>query len=336
MAAWPSTPGEELVRLFRGFWTSRAIHVAAELGIADLLADGPRTVADLAATTKTHEPSLYRVLRLLASEGVFAETDDGQFELTPKAAALREGSPLRLMVLFLGRPASWAAAGNLSHTVRTGETAFDRVHGVDFFEYNRQHPGDQVLFDQLMAAQTKPVARAVAAKYEFSPMTSIIDVGGGRGALALEILAAHPHLKGTVFDQPAVATEATGAITEAGLADRCEEVGGDFFRAVPKGHDAYLLKYILHDWHDDECIAILRSCRNAMGPGARLLVVEAIMPAGNEPSFGKTQDINMLINVGGIERTEAQYRALYEAAGFKLSRCIPLVGELHIVEGVPA
>jgi precorrin-6B methylase 2 len=336
MAGWPSTPGEELVRLFRGFWTSRAIYVAAELGIADLLADGPRTVADLAATTKTHEPSLYRVLRLLASEGVFAETGDGRFELTPKAAALREGSPLRLMVLFLGRPASWAAAGNLSHTVRTGETAFDRVHGVDFFEYNRQHPGDQALFDQLMAAQTKPVARAVAAKYEFSPMTSIIDVGGGRGALALEILAAHPNLKGAVFDQPAVAAQATGAISEAGLADRCEGVGGDFFRAVPKGHDAYLLKYILHDWDDDECIAILRSCRNAMGPGARLLVVEAIMLAGNEPSFAKTQDINMLINVGGIERTEAEYRALYETAGFKLSRCIPLMGELHIVEGVPA
>ena len=337
MAAWPSTPGEELVRLFRGFWTSRAIYVATELGIADLLADGPRTVADLAATTKTHEPSLYRVLRLLASEGVFAETDDGRFELTPKAAALQQGGgPARLQVLFLGRPASWAAAGNLSHTVRTGETAFDSVHGVDFFEYNRQHPGDQVLFDQLMAAQTKPVARAVAAKYEFAHMRSIIDVGGGRGALAVEILAAHPHLKGAVFDQPAVAAEATGAIAEAGLGDRCEGVGGDFFRAVPKGHDAYLLKYVLHDWDDEECVAILRSCRNAMGPGARLLVVEAIMPAGNKPSFGKTQDINMLINVGGSERTQAEYRALYEAAGFKLSRFIPLMGELHIVEGVPA
>jgi len=211
MAAWPSTPADELVRLFRGFWLSRAIYVATELGIADLLADGPRTVADLAATTKTHAPSLFRVLRLLASEGVFAEAEDGRFELTPKAAALRQGAgPARLQVLFLGRPASWEAAGNLSHTVRTGETAFERVHGVDFFEYNRQHPEDQVLFDQLMAAQTKPVARAVAGKYDFSSMASVIDVGGGRGALAVEILTAHPHLRGAVFDQPAVAATTTG------------------------------------------------------------------------------------------------------------------------------
>jgi predicted O-methyltransferase YrrM len=336
MAAWPSTPGDELTRLFRGFWLSRAIYVAVELGIADLLADGPRMVADLAATTNTHAPSLYRVLRLLASEGVFAEAEDGRFELTPRAAALRQGSPLRLQVLFLGRQASWQAAGNLSHTVRTGETAFEQVHGVDFFEYNRQHPEDQALFDQLMTSQTRPVARAVAEKYDFSSIASIIDVGGGQGASAIEILTAHPHLRGAVFDQPAVAAKAISAIAKAGLSERCEGIGGDFFASVPDGHDAYLLKYILHDWDDQECIAILRSCRRAMGPGGRLLVVEAIMPPGNEPSFGKTQDINMLINVGGSERTEAEYRALYRAAGFELTRCIHIMGDLHVIEGVPA
>jgi len=336
MAAWPSTPADELVRLFRGFWVSRAIYVAAELGIADLLAGGPRAVDDLAATTKTHPPSLYRVLRLLASEGVFVEIEDGRFELTPRAAALQQGGPLRLQVLFLGRPASWQAAGILSHTVRTGKAAFERVHGVDFFEYNRQHPEDQALFDQLMTSQTKPVARAVAGKYDFSSMASIIDVGGGQGASAIEILTAHPHLKGAVFDQPAVAAKATAAISEAGLSERCKAVGGDFFASVPDGYDAYLLKYILHDWDDEECIAILRSCRRAMSAAGRLLVVEAILPPGNELSFGKTQDINMLINVGGSERTEGQYRALYEAAGFELSRCLPVIGELHIIEGVPA
>jgi predicted O-methyltransferase YrrM len=336
MAAWPSTPADELVRLFRGFWVSRAIYVAAELGIADLLGDGPRTVADLAATTRTHPPSLYRVLRLLASEGVFAETEDGRFELTPRAAALRQGGPLRLQVLFLGRPASWQAAGMLSHTVRTGETAFERVHGMDFFEYNRQHLEDQVLFDELMTSQTKPVARAVAGKYDFSSLASIMDVGGGEGASAIEILTAHSHLKGAVFDQPAVAAKATAAIAEAGLSERCKAIGGDFFASIPAGHDAYLLKYILHDWHDEECIAILRSCRRAMSADGRLLVVEAIMPPGNDSSFGKTQDINMLINVGGSERTEAEYRALYEAAGFELTRCIPVMGELHVIEGTPA
>jgi predicted O-methyltransferase YrrM len=335
MAAWPSTPGDELVRLFRGFWVSRAIYIAAELGIADLLADGPRTVTDLAATTNTHQPSLYRILRLLASEGVFAEREDGRFELTPRAAGLRQGSPARLQVLFLGRPASWQAAGNLSHTVRTGETAFQRVHGMDFFEYNRQHPEDQALFDQLMTSQTRPVARAVAGKYDFTSMASIIDVGGGQGVSAIEILTVHPHLKGAVFDQPAVAANAAAAIAEAGLSQRCEAIGGDFFASVPDGHDAYVLKYILHDWNDAECVAILGSCRRAMGAGGRLLVVEAIMSAGNEPSFGKTQDINMLINVGGSERTEAEYRALYKAAGFELTRSIPVMGDLHIIEGVP-
>jgi hypothetical protein len=153
---------------------------------------------------------------------------------------------------------------------------------------------------------------------------------------AIEILTAHPHLKAAVFDQPAVAAQAVGAIAEAGLSQRCEAIGGDFFASVPVGHDAYLLKYILHDWDDDECVAILRSCRKAMGAGSRLLVVEAIMPPGNEPSFGKTQDINMLINVGGRERTEAEFRALYTAAGFELTRSIALMGELHIIEGVPS
>ncbi len=271
MAVWPSTPGDQLIRLFRGYWLSRAIYVAAELGIADLLEDGPRSVADLAAASNTHPPSLYRVLRLLASEGVFAEANDSTFELTPMAKALQQGvGPARLQVLFLGRPASWEAAGNLSHTVRTGETAFERVHGADFFEYNRRHPEDQALFDQLMAAQTMPVARAVASAYDFSSIASVIDVGGGRGALAIEIVKAHPHLRGVVFDQPAVAVEATRAIAAAGVSKRCEGCGGDFFLSVPNGHDVYLLKYIVHDWDDEECIAILRSCHRAMGADGRL------------------------------------------------------------------
>jgi predicted O-methyltransferase YrrM len=207
---------------------------------------------------------------------------------------------------------------------------------MDFFEYNRQHPDDQALFDQLMTSQTRPVARAVAGKYDFGSMASIIDVGGGQGVSAIEILTAHSHLKAAVFDQPAVAAQAVAAIAEAGLSQRCEVIGGDFFASVPDGHDAYLLKYILHDWDDEECVAILRSCRKAMGAGSRLLVVEAIMPPGNEASFGKTQDINMLINVGGRERTEAEFRTLYKAAGFELTRSIPVMGELHIIEGVPS
>src|ERR687886_2045105 len=185
MAAWPSTPGEQLIRLFRGFWVSQALYVAAELGIADLLADGPRTADDLAAAAGAHAPALSRILRLLASEGVFAEAEDGRFALTPMAAALkRDAGPLRLQVLFLGQAASWRAAGSLLHTARTGETAFERVHGVGFFEYYRQHPDERALFDQLMAANTAPAAQAVAAAYDFSRIGTVVDVGGGRGALA--------------------------------------------------------------------------------------------------------------------------------------------------------
>jgi predicted O-methyltransferase YrrM len=336
MAAWPSTPGERLIHLFRGFWVSQALYVAAELGLADLLADGPRAVDDLAAAAGAHAPSLYRVLRLLASEGVFAEGEDGRFALSPMAAALRrDAGPARLQVLFLGGGASWRAAGGLLHTVRTGETAFERVHGVGFFEYYRQHPDERALFDQLMAANTAPQARAVAATYDFSQLGTVVDVGGGRGALAVELLAAHPHLRGVVFDQPAVAADAREAIAAAGLADRCEAVGGDFFAVVPEGGDAYLLKFILHDWDDERSVAILRACRRAVPRAGRLLVVELLLPRGTAPSFAKTQDVNMLVNLGGRERTEAEYGALYAAAGFALTRAIPVQGELHIIEGSP-
>lgn len=333
----PASPGEELRRLFHGYRLTQAIYVAAELGIADLLAGGPRAADDLAGATGAHAPSLYRVLRLLASAGVFAETDDGRFVLTPMAEALRRDAPepVRASVLLNGRQALWRSWGHLLHTVRTGETAFDRVHGVGFFGYHRAHPEERALFDHLMAAQTAPAAQAVAAAYDFSGVRTLVDVGGGRGALALAILAAHPHLRGIVFDQPAVAADAREAIAAAGLADRCAAVGGDFFAAVPDGGDAYLLKFVLHDWDDERCLAILRACRRAITPGGRLLVVELLIPPGNAPSFAKVQDVNMLVNLGGRERTEREYGALFAAAGFALGRTIPARGELHVIEGLP-
>jgi hypothetical protein len=294
-------------------------------------------VDDLATAAGARAPALYRILRLLASEGVFAEAEDGRFELTPLAAALRrDAGPMRLQVLFLGREASWQAAGSLLYTVRTGETAFDHVHGVDFFAYYRQHPDQRVLFDQLMAAQTTPAARAVATGYDFSGFGTVVDVGGGRGALAVELLRAYPHLRGVVFDQPAVSADAREAIEAAGLTGRCQVVGGDFFVAVPDGGDAYLLKYVLHDWDDERSVAILRACRRAIPSSGRLLVVELLVPPGNAPSFAKTQDVNMLINLGGRERTEAEYRQLFAGAGFDLTRIVPVQGELHVIEGIPA
>ena len=332
-----NTPPEALRRLIFGFRVTQALYAATELGVADLLASGPQSADDLATACGAHAPSLYRVLRLLASEGVFTEMHDGRFALTPMAEALRRDAPgsLRPSVLHNASPALWRSWGHLMHAVRTGVPAFDHAHGVAVFEYYGSHPDEWAIFDQVMTNQTVPLTRAVAAAYDFSACTTIIDVGGGRGALTLGLLEAYPHLRGVVFDQPAVATEAQQAIEDAGLAGRCKAVGGDFFASVPDGGDTYLAKFILHDWDDERCVAILRACRRVMPADGRLLVIELLIPQGNGPSFAKYQDVNMLANTTGRERTEAEFQALYAAAGFTLTRTIPAHGELHVIEGSP-
>ena len=337
MSAQASTPGEDLRHLFYGFRVSQAIYAAAELGIADLLAGGPQSADGLATAAGVHAPSLCRVLRLLVSEGVFAETNDGRFALTPLAEPLRRDAPGSLyeLVRFSAGETIWRSWGRLVHTVRTGEPAFDQVHGVDYFEYFRRHSGEWARFNQFMTSLSGPTARAVAAAYDFSPFKTIVDIGGGRGALAMGLLAAYPHLRGIVFDQPAVAAEAQQAIGAAGLADRLVAIGGDFFAAVPEGGDAYLLKSILHAWDDERCVTILRACRQVVPAGGRLLVIELLIPPGNAPSYAKSQDVTMLVLVGARERTEAEYRALYAAASFDLIRTIPTQGELHVIEGIP-
>ena len=338
MCAQTVTPGEQLRHLVFGYRISQAIGVAAELGIADALSSGPRSAEELARETGVDGPSLYRVLRLLASEGVFAEMEDGRFILTPLAEVLRRDVPssLRTVAVFNTREPYWRTWAHLAHAVRTGQPAFDHVHGMDFFAYYRQHPEEGELFDQMMAAQTAPVTRAVAGAYDFSRVRTVVDVGGGNGTLVLGLMVAHPHLQGIVFDQPAVAARAEEAIAAAGLADRCQAVAGDFFVAVPEGGEAYLLKYILHDWDDERSTAILRACRQAMAADGRLLVIEFLIPPGNAPSYAKSQDVNMLTNLGGRERTTAEYAALFTAAGFTLTETIPLLGELHLIEGTPA
>jgi len=334
-----ATPDEELRHLFLGYRVSQAIYVAAELGIADLLAEGPKSAEELASACGAHAPSLRRVLRLLASEGVFAQDGDGRFALTPMAEALRGDAPgpVRALVLFSAGEAPWRAWTGLLHSVRTGEPAFDHAHGVGLFEHLRRHPEDRDRFDRVMTAQTAPFTRAVAAAYDFTRFGTVVDVGGAHGALALGLLEAYPHLRGIVFDQPEVAEGARRAIGAAGMAGRCEAAGGDFFDAVPAGGDAYLVKFVLHNWDDERAVAILRACRRAMTADGRLLVIELLVPPGDGPSFAKSQDVNMLaLAPGGRERSEAEYRALFEAAGFALARTARAQGELHVIEGVPA
>jgi hypothetical protein len=330
-----------LFRMITGFYVSRAIHVVAKLGIADLLADGARGHDDLAKATGSHAPSLNRVLRLLAGAGLFTEEADGRFALTPIGACLRSGVPgsMRAAALLFGG-ITQQAWGDLLYSVETGEPAFRRVFGMEPFAYMAEHPDEAANFDAAMADFTKHIARAVAAAYDFSSFRRIVDVGGGNGTLLAGILKANPTLSGVLFDLPEVAERASAPLRELGLADRCEIVGGDFFKAVPAGADAYLLKHVIHDWNDDRAGEILGSCRRAMGAAARLLIVEGVYPAridqSDESRGAASNDVNMLVCTGGRQRSEAEFRTLYAAAGFRLTRIVPTQTPVKVIEGVCA
>jgi ubiquinone/menaquinone biosynthesis C-methylase UbiE len=331
------SPVAALRRMILGYRFSQALCVAAELGIADLLKDRPRSIDDLAQATGVHPPSLYRLLRLLASEGVFVEQEHGRFGLTPLAVPLQRDAPvtLRARAIFDGAEGNWRAWGHLMHSVMTGEPAFDHTFEMRFFDYLRQHPTAGASFDALMAEQTLPWAQAIVDAYDFSSIGTLVDVGGGYGTLLGAILAAHRRLRGVLYDLPHVIAGARPRLTAAGVTDRCDAIAGDFFAAVPDGGDSYLLKHILHDWDDDRCIAILGNCRRVMPTGGRLLVVEVIIPPNNDPHYGKYLDLNMLVLYTGRERTEAEYRKLFEATGFALAQVVETASEVSVIEGRP-
>lgn len=328
----------DLRRMIVGYRLSQALYVAAKLGIADMLAEGPRRVEDLARAAGAHPPSLYRVMRLLASEGVFEELNEAQFALTALAEPLRSDAPdsLRARAIFDGEEWNWHPWGNLLHSTKTGSSAFDHTYGKAVFDYFKDTPEAASSFDSLMAEQTRPWAQSVVDAYDFSNIGTLVDVGGGYGALLTAILTANSHLKGVLVDLPHVVAGAQPKLEDSGLADRCETVAGDFFHSVPEGGDAYILKHVLHDWDDERCVTILKNCRVAIANEGRLLVVEILIASGNEPDYGKYLDLNMLVLTKGRERTEQQYRTLFEAAGFKLSHVQQTSSELSIIEGKPA
>jgi hypothetical protein len=336
----PTPPPLAVYQLATAHYGSQALYVAAKLGIADLLADGPQPAAALAASTATHAPSLRRVLRLLASLGVFAEDDDGRFALTPVGAALRTGpGSFRAAAQLFAGPMVWSAWGDLLNSVRTGEPAFRRVFQTDSFGYFETHPDEAAVFDEAMGAFTAMISTAVAGAYDFSAMRSVVDVGGGEGALLVGILRAHAGLRGTVFDLPRLADRARRSISRAGLDGRYDFAAGDFFEALPAGYDAYLFKHVVHDWDDAHAVRILRTCRRAMGTGAKLLIVEGVYPprvTGLEARGPAANDVNMLVATGGRQRSEAEFRALYDAAGFELTRVVPTPAGVCVIEGVPA
>ncbi|MEV4875832.1 methyltransferase [Streptomyces cyaneofuscatus] len=331
-------PHVRLLLLTDGKRISRVLHVVAELGIADELADGPLAVPELASRTSTHADSLGRVLRVAAAFGVFEEQEDGRYALTELSQALRSGVPgsQRDMVLYNGTEMLWRSYGSLMHTVRTGRPAFEDAYGHGFFEHLEENPEASALFDRAMTGMSRATARMLLDGYDFGRFPRIADIGGGRGSFLSEVLARHPETRGTLVDRPSVVEEAPKLLGEAGVADRVEVLPGDFFQELPKGHDAYLLKAVLHDWDDERAAAILGRVREALddNPDGRLLICEFLVGPANRWDRGKLLDLDMLVRFGGRERGEDQWRALLATAGLELVND-PVPGRWAVLECRP-
>jgi hypothetical protein len=338
MTSNDSPPQLALQQLIQGFQMTQCIYVAAKLGIADLLKDGPRTSEELAQATGTHAPSLYRVLRLLSAVGLLTEGQAHFFALTPLGAYLQTGvsGSMRETVLLYGDKPSWHVWGNLLHSVQTGEPSFEHVFGLALFEYNQQHPEHATLFNNMMTEWTASVAPTVAAAYDFSATQTLVDVGGGHGQMLASILQAHPSLHGVLFDLPHVVKGAPPLLEAAGVADRCEVIGGDAFTAVPEGLETYLLSRVIHDWDDEHAIALLTRCHQAMRPQGKVLLVERVILTDSSPQVLVLEsDVQMLVlSYGGRERTDAEYRALLNAAGFEVTRLIAVLAPFYVIEAV--
>lgn len=326
---------EQLTQMITGYWTSQAIYAAAKLEIADMLKDGPRCVDDLATSTSTHTDALYRLLRALASVGIFAESKQRTFSLTPLAERLRSDVPgsQRALALMNGED-MYRAWGEVLYSVQTGKRAFDKVFGEPIFDFLSQHPAKAQIFDEAMTGIHGREAAVVLDAYDFTGINTLADIGGGNGSNISAILQKHPSMKGILYDLPHVIERAKQHVEAAGVLSRCQLRDGDFFKSVPAGANAYLLRHIIHDWDDDKSLAILRNCHTVMPQGGKLLVIESVIPPGNEPFAGKLLDLAMLLVPGGKERTAEEYKVLYEAAGFQFTKIVPTSMEVSVVEGV--
>jgi hypothetical protein len=330
-------PAQQLVQMIVGSWVSRAIYVAAKLRLADHLAEGPRMAKELAATAGVAPGPLYRLLRALAGVGIFAREADGRFRLNPLAEPLRAGEPesLRALAVMIGEEQGrcW---DDLLETVRTGETAFDRLYGRPIFDYLSEHPEQAKIFDAAMTGFNGRAMRAMLDAYDLWGVGILADVGGGLGTNLTSALGRYPALRGLLFDQPHVVERARPVLEAAGVSGRCDVQAGNFFERIPAGADAYLLGHIIHDWDDAKAGLILDNLRRAMPTRAKLLLVEYVLPEGDGASFGKLLDLHMMVAVGGLERTEAEYERLFADHGFRLTRVVPTATEISVVEGVPA
>ncbi len=324
----------QIQQLAAARFVSKPLYIAAKLGIADLLESHALPVEELARRTQTDSSALYRLMRCLSSVGVFREIEARSFELTPAAKLLVSGEgSMRPLVLWLGDPRIDHVWENFLWSVQTGKTAVEKTHGKPIFEWLKEDEDLARIFNDAMSANATVRYAAVVGSYDFSGIKRLVDVGGGHGALMERILKATPGLRGAVYDQPAVVTGAAKRLSAAGLADRCEAIGGDMFQDAPAA-DAHMASLVLHDWDDERCITILRNCHRACAPGGRFLIIEMAMPGPNESSFAKMLDMQMLALAGGRERTEAEYASLFERAGYRLNRVVPTRGPVSVLEGL--
>lgn len=325
---------QQLDQMISGYWISQAIYAAAKFSIADHLKDGPKTVGELATASSTNPDALYRLLRALASVGIFAEGESRRFSLTPLAEPLRSDVPgsKRALALMSGDEQfrCWA---EIDYSIRTGKIAFDKVFGKPIFDYLGEHPDKARIFDAAMVGIHGRESSAILDVYDLSGIGVLADIGGGNGSQITEVLKKYPKMKAILFDLPHVVERAKERIQASGFQDRCKLVPGSFFEAVPEAADAYVMRHIIHDWDDEKCLTILRNCHRAMKPESKLLVIESVIPSGNEPFHGKFLDLVMLLIPGGKERTQEEYRALFEQAGFELSRIVPTGTEVSVIEG---
>ena len=334
--AQAAPPEAVIAQMLLSQMVPRLIHLAATLKLPDHLSDGPKTAEDLATRTGTYAPALYRVLRTMASLGLFTEEADDRFALQPLGAVLKTGTTSHAAALIIGGDPCTRSLDHFLHSAQTGKTGFEQAFGKPLFEWLGANPEQASLFNLTMIGFHGTEPPAVAEAYDFSPFQTIADIGGSTGNMLSAILSRHAGPRGILFDLPHVVAEAPAFLQQHGLADRVRVEGGSFFDGVPSGADAYLLSHIIHDWNPEQCQTILGHCRRAMPPNGRLLLVEMVLPEGDVPHPGKLLDMLMLTVPGGEERTPPQYSALLDQAGFQMMRVVPTASLVSIVEAVPS
>jgi ubiquinone/menaquinone biosynthesis C-methylase UbiE len=327
-------PPVAMMGLITGYWISQAVGVIALLGVADQLGEGPRDSSELARVVGADPGALYRVLRLLASIGVFVEVTPGSFGLTALGETLRSDAlgSVRNFAITETAPGHWLPWGRLPESVRTGRPMAREALGMELFDWYAQNPEEAGFFNAAMGNLSALAASELVRVYDFSTVQTVADIGGAHGVLLAAILRANPTARGILCDLPHVIATAEEVIAAEGLSERCELVSCDFFEAVPEGADLHLLKQIVHDWDDERATQLLRTCHRALAPGGKLLLIEMVIPPDNRPTPAQAMDLNMLVMLGGRERTEEEYQRLFQEAGFRLERVIPTHSPFSVIE----